>query len=428
MNFVKKIDNYLLHHYPNIWITKIHWVLPIGLTIIGLIFLFNVVLFSYDRLDPIPETSPMIIFLVILVIIGLVYWFVLQARHNVEKSGGRLSLLEEFINYFSYLLVFLVAWSIITAVPFTNEYKVDYAIDDTEFLADIDHINLGNAVVNHKSSLTKDGDVYEFERVNFIDPANNNRHQYSRGKKITVNHVELVQIIENYLESYNKFSEHDILDNPETIIARRVGIDYGIESDYYDYYYNTESNRYYSYSPPISKMRRLNWLVIEKDRRLLKDRDFLFSMFSICGVLALFVWIFKQVHWKYYVYGLIALAVVPIVVGFLSFVFYEVSDIRPDDFVFGLMIFGYLVTSIVIFAVFFSDTLNHTSIVVAMFLQLYIPFLPIVLVSNYDRNHVFHFTQEAENNIFYISWILGLLSIILFKQFYQKMRSLPAKK
>ena len=134
MKLFKKIDSYLLHYYPNIWITRIHQFLPIGLLPIAGIFLINVFVIGYDVRDDISYGEQGIFILIIPVLVYVVFWFVLQSRYNVEKSGGKLSVLYEYMNYFIYFLIFLVAFSILYVLPVSTAYKMKVSINEEQIL------------------------------------------------------------------------------------------------------------------------------------------------------------------------------------------------------------------------------------------------------------------------------------------------------
>ncbi|MBK6527889.1 MAG: hypothetical protein IPG07_21460 [Crocinitomicaceae bacterium] len=71
MKLFKKLDNYLLHHYPSIWITRIHSFLPIGVGIAGLLYLITLTI-GWSPKDEMPQDLIPIVLMIIPVLIYLV--------------------------------------------------------------------------------------------------------------------------------------------------------------------------------------------------------------------------------------------------------------------------------------------------------------------------------------------------------------------
>ena len=101
MKLYQNLNNYLLRNYPNIWITRIHLFAPIAVIIFLVLFGLNL-LVGQNLNSDITRIEDSIPLMIIPILIYLVYWFVFQARYNVEKSGGKLTLFQDYINYFSY--------------------------------------------------------------------------------------------------------------------------------------------------------------------------------------------------------------------------------------------------------------------------------------------------------------------------------------
>ena len=427
MIIFKKIDGYLLRHFPNVWVTKIHIVTPIFILAFGLIFLANSFLISYNTKDPIPESVITITFISIAVVIGMVFWFIFQARHNVEKSGGNLNIGQEYLNFFTYLIIFLMGAYLISAVPLSDNYKVGHSVTSAELNEDIANINAIGTLVNGSKTLDaiEGSSNYTFYRSHIIDQYDTETGDRinNNSKQITISQSELIAAIKNYIHSYDKYTTSPIEEHADEIFLR-ITQQNGAHDEYHDYY---QTGRYY-WGGPIHKIEIISRIKTNNYHSFSNEKEFHYILLSFAGLFALFVWIFKQMHWKYYMYGLIALAIVPMLVGIISVTAYEVSRIRPDDFLSHLMLIGYIITSILIIKAYVSDTLNHTSIVIALFLQLYIPFLPITLFSLYEYNELYQYHDNLEEILFYSAWALTLVSLPLFKVFYRRTRQLPAKK
>ena len=169
MDFFKRIDNYLLHHFPNIWVTKVHIFLPIAVLFMLLVYVINVFVIGYDLKDPLPEGEWGVVLMVIPVLVFIIYWFVIQARYNVEKSGGRLSIPLEYMNYFLYLLMFSVSYILVTFIPFTNDAKVGMTSSKTEIIQDINKLNLGHNLFYSGDALRMKDGRYKVYYANYVN-------------------------------------------------------------------------------------------------------------------------------------------------------------------------------------------------------------------------------------------------------------------
>jgi hypothetical protein len=145
MNWIKQIDRYLLLNHPNIWITRIHYVLPATLLSALLIFvLYSTQQFRIDL--EYPSTFSAVLILSIPVVVGFAFWLVFQARYNVMKSGGRHELGH---NVLLFVVFLTVIWSffIVLMAPIWGAYSsVKHAIPKAE-------------VEQHKETLSKGFDV-----------------------------------------------------------------------------------------------------------------------------------------------------------------------------------------------------------------------------------------------------------------------------
>src|SRR5690606_24337205 len=102
--------------------------------------------FSYNQKNPLPDSSLGVSLMIIPVIVFTVFWFVYQSRYNVEKSGGRLSIGMEYMNFFIYFLIYSVAFLMVLVIPLSNYTKVYLKVNPTEIKEDIKHLNKGNTI------------------------------------------------------------------------------------------------------------------------------------------------------------------------------------------------------------------------------------------------------------------------------------------
>jgi hypothetical protein len=143
----------------------------------------------------------------------------------------------------------------------------------------------------------------------------------------------------------------------------------------------------------------------------------------ILAYFALAVWVFKQIHWKHYVFGIVALALTPMVLGVISVVFFELMGL-DDDIGLVLVILTYIVVIGVIISNLTKESKNQTSIVLIMYLQVFLPVLPFFVWGLTGS----HYNPDEFENLIYVSWVIGLISIGTFKYLYKKFELLPLKK
>ncbi len=414
MKLYQNLNNYLLRNYPNIWITRIHLFVPIGLAIFFLIFGLNV-LTGYDLNTPVPTGEDSIFLMIIPVLIYMVYWFVFQARYNVEKSGGKLTLLQDYLNYFSYFLIFLISFLIIMVIPFSSNYKVAHSVSKLELKNDIDILDKGHSLFNvNSNSDTVYENEYIFNRVNTYgdyDHYQNNK----TNDVIQVNSTELVSIAKHYKRTYNKYADEysHITESNDELVR------YALTSDNLGSPYSGwRSSVSYKISK-INKMHNKGWY------HDFMEVDAVMILGGFLAMFALLVWIFKQIFWKHYVFGLVAVFLTPMFVAIVGLLFFEMFNF--DEYTaFTLVFLTYLIFAIKVIIGVSSPQRNNSAIVMAMYLQLGLPFLPIIIFVSTDQS--IRYLEDHFTAVYVISWAVGLLSITIFKYVYKRLSILPSKK
>jgi hypothetical protein len=478
MNLFQKIDNYLLHNFPNIWVTKVHIFLPIAIIFMLIIYTFNVLLIGYDIKNPFPKAEWGVTLMIIPVLIFIVYWFVIQARYNVEKSGGKLSIPLEYMNFFLYFLMFAVSYILISFIPYTNDLKIANTANRTEIKQDIKNLNLGNTILKNSDIIQKDDNRYKIKYTSYIDSYNwqegdeltdalesgavevikkdyNNsgsERGYYEERHInyedyiknsiprntnnlyilaTKNQVE--EIVADYIFSYNKYTTNEIKATAKRITENKL------QGDMQDYnYYNNYQNNDYNYR---YWRNRVNYKVEYIARLKIKNSGAFEANYGNSEIskiilswllmLSLMVWIFKQIHWRDYLFGLLALVLTPVLAGIIG-VFFGVFMRADEEFFFTLVFVAYALAILFTVKGFVSNYKSRFSIVSTMYLHVWLPILPLFFYffmyevyykNNYEARREFEY-----ETLFYTSLVIGLLSIGLFKLIYKKMRLLPNHK
>lgn len=415
MKLYHKINDYLLYNHPNIWVTRIHLFLPIGLLILLGILCLNIFVFPYNIEEPMSSGEGGFWLMVIPVLIYLVYWFIFQARYNVEKSGGQLSILQEYINYFSYFAIYSLALLIMLIIPLSNDYKIMTSISESEYRDDIDALNLGHEVVNKLGTLTKTGNLYSFQTSNYIYDYNNYSNAY---QKVEVSERELITIIENFNNSFNKYTKEKIKLTPQQIIKKNLKE--RVQNEYDDY--GTDyCARYPYYDAPRYKLEKISQL--KNNGFLFNHKEAMQAFSMLIALCALITWIFKQMHWKEFVFGAIAVALTPLFIGVLGLIMYSIFRF-DDETGLAFILLAYVIAFFFVIKGLKDKEKNTFTIITTIYLQFFLPLIPIFIYGIMD----IHLRRIDFDTIFIIGWVIGLLSIGVFKLIYKRYRFLPAKK
>jgi len=442
MKLFKKLDNYLLHYYPTIWITRIHSFIPIGLGIALLLFIINASI-GWNPKDDMPNNEVPIILMIIPVLIYLVYWFVFQSRYNVAKSGGRMPLSFEYLNFLSYILVFLTALLIICAIPISNYQKVRNAIDEQSFRTDLEKLNEGNPLVFNSGGVTlnQNGSL-SYYPAGFTYQAYDYAYDYeltpeygSQGS-ITVTQKQAQQIIGNFIKAYNKYSRSEITRSSAEILADIMDGD-GYMDDLFGGSYNAELEYDYNYDYAYDN----SWEVQYKLSRIEEGFEsgwygeysepwFWKIAIGLIAFLSMIVWTFKQMKLRQFVFGFISLCLTPLLAGIVAIIIFEILRIRHDEeeTIAAIALLVYLLLAIIVIRAFRSPTLHNTGYVMTMYLQFFLPLIPLFIWLYFLDDNYWGFYEESFLDFIYWSgWVVGLTSIAAFKPLYAKFRSLPSK-
>lgn len=432
MKLFKRLDNYLLHYYPTIWITRIHSFLPIGLALALLLFLLTVAV-GWDPRQDMPDNVTPTVLMIIPVLIYLVYWFVFQSRYNVAKSGGKMPLHFEYFNFFSYLLVFFTAFLIISAIPLGNYQKIQNALNENEFATDVENLNLGNTLVNGGSEITfhPNGTV-TFYRTTFAYDYYAYDYSYDyiyetegSAAPITVTENEAEQLISAYIKSYNKYTRVPITASASELLNNRK----------YSLLDGFEGNDY-SYNEDWDVQNKISALLMQRSQGWYGEyaEPWLWKIsVGLMAFLALLVWIFKQMKLRQFVFGFIALCLTPLFAGIVGVILFEVIGIsggEEEETISLVALLFYLLFGILSVRAFLSDTLNNTGYVLTLYLQFFLPVLPVFLWLLLADDLYYNYYGESDrllNFLYWCGWIIGLSSIAAFKPLYAKFRSLPAR-
>jgi hypothetical protein len=433
MKLFKKLDNYLLHHYPSIWITRIHSFLPIGIGIAGFLFLMTLTI-GWNPKNELPDNILPIVLMIIPVLIYLVYWFVFQSRYNIAKSGVNMPLSFEYLNFVSYMLVFLMALLIISAIPIANYQNVRNAVDEEKLLHDIENLNAGNTLVNGGSEViyNQDGTITYYP-TDFVYPNYYYSYNYDYSSEIydpvsetTVSRNKAEQLVSAYIKSYNTYTRSQISKSASQILSENESGNYQYEDYGYDYYSGYDSSwEIQNKLSQIQTRMQFGWYDAYSEPWFWK------ISIGILAFLSILVWTFKQMKLRQFVFGFIAICLTPLFVAIVGVIMFELIRFNMDEeeVVSGTVLLFYALFAFISIRGFKKSTLNNVGYVMTMYLQFFLPLLPIFLWLFFIGDNTYSYSREEDLfNMFYWSgWLIGLSGIILFKPMYAKFRSLPSR-
>ncbi len=386
--------------------------------------------------EELPDNIIPIVLMIIPVLIYLVYWFVFQSRYNIAKSGVSMPLSFEFLNFFSYLLVFFMALLIISAIPLANYQKVKNAVNQDELMADIENLNAGNTLVNGGTEViyNLDGSITYFPTdYVYADYYYAYNYEYSYTTEIydpavetTISRNKAEQIVSSYIKSYNKYSKSKITKSASQILLENESGNFQYNDYGYDYYSGYESSwEIQNKLSEIQTRMHYGWYSEYSEPWFWK------ISIGVLAFMSILVWIFKQMKLRQFVFGFISICLTPLFVAIVGVIMFELIRFNMDEeeVISGTVLLFYVIFAFISLRGFKMGTLNNLGYVMTMYLQFFLPLLPIFLWLFFiGDDHYYYDSEENLFNMFYWSgWLIGLSGIFLFKPMYAKFRSLPSK-
>ncbi len=422
-SFLKKLDDYLLRNYPNLWVTNVHYVLFYTLILDAILFGFSW-MFGFSLKDPVPEIELSFALMIVPAILVLVFWFIKQARYNVDKNFGKLSLLRDFQNYLVYFVVIFAIYTVASVIPFTLVSKVKNSITTEELMEDVKTLNQGYVYFDGYGVFSEYGEItlHRMEYVYLYDYEygyESNDMYGSEYGETTISRGQALHEIESFIKTYNKYTYNELDYRPEEVLDDALsGYSVGI---YFDDYresvdYKLEQIYYMKESP---------WAIMQFEEAYLK------LIFAIVGVLALITWMFKNVHWKNFLSAMLTVILSPIPMVLVGLILFELLNVSQDvEPVLGVIIAVNLAAILITIIPWVNQKYSYMGVICGMLLQLWTPFsvfiysVMIIEVNNY----YWYNWEDFLENTYWIGWGVMLLSIVIMKPYYKRMWALPKRK
>ena len=311
--------------------------------------------------------------------------------------------------------MFFLSFMLLMAIPLSNAYKLSKAVTDTELNNDIINLNKGRGIFHLNYHIEKNDEIIKLRASNEYGNQFYNKENVVAAN-LSLTESEFETLTKNYIQSFNRYANSKIQLSTKELMALAFTND-ELPSDQS---WNWRKNVHYK----IDEIQRLKY---EGWYYEFTDNEGFMVLGGFLAMFALLVWIFKQIFWKYYVFGFVAILLTPMLIGLVGLIFFEVFDFNEEN-VFGLVYLAYFAVFIKIITALLSKQSNKSAIVSGMYLQLALPFLPaIIFVNLMSTNFLSSFNDEIVI-IYLISWIVGLLSIAMFKYVYKRLSVLPSKK
>lgn len=428
---LKKLDRYLLLHYPQIWITKLHYILLFVLIFDVILysstfFLYQVNLKEYYYWRD--YESPILI-MILPAIALFVGWFVIQSWYNVDKNFGKLSIKQDYMNFLIYWLIAISIYSTVVVIPHAMHDKVASQLNMDELSKEYDIAVKFRSYQDYYHQVEFINGSYKVERVKSVDWDNiedYDRYYYPDYDTRVVrtemlSEEEVLAELEQYKQISDKYTNYYY--NDEKLLDPDRFIDDIRLQGYTEFSaYQVEDQIWQLYMLKLNRIGFPIW-----------NDEYIKILFAITGILALMTWIFKNVHWKNFIASLIIHILTPFIIGIFGIIFYLFNIRDAEPIALFLMIVATLTSIILAITPWLKQKHNSVGIISAITLQTWLPFLPffyyLIYLELVDHEYWYYeYRWQYLEYTYYVGLGLSLISLPLFKTYYQRMWALPKKK
>ncbi len=222
--FLKKLDNYLLLNHPLIWVSRIHYVVFVGIIMSA----FSVLVGTVIPLN-ISQTQDLGLWyflFTIIAIVALCFWIYHNVIFNIEKKSGKRKWTDEYKIFFLNFICVLIFSTFPLSFTAIYNSRVAHTISDEAFIDDINTLNIGetyliNNINNYQSYFdsAKQNTYYDFKQCTIFDNYTPWKIRYDSLKlrnllsgyeikdiyKNTHTEQEIKSHIKNYINVYKKY-------------------------------------------------------------------------------------------------------------------------------------------------------------------------------------------------------------------------------
>ncbi len=468
---LKNLNQQLLENSPFLWSTRIHYWLYfafLGNLLAALIgFVYPV------SINNLPDVEVIFGLTFIPAIVVFAIWVYKVVLYSVEKQFGKRNPLQSLAELYLYFVSIALFFSFSYTLGGVISYRVNHLIDSEELVQDINHLNIGNhyfpSYVSNYKTYSSINDYLDYGYHNLIDEDlreikerygsyednyktyNTNLGAYSpwyysdeeppgllSQKELLANYLkdksdfERMEEISNFIAIINKYGGR-IEVSPEQVLSNYKrwvnNIDLLMDN------YNLERTKDYArdiiYNHSRAKTQRYFFF---------REEGFFYFLFVLTFFLTVLLTIFKSVNWKPFLVAIVAMIIVPILLGIFD-------ELGRRTFGSGNFFLG---SCVVIYLFLLIQTLIATTqtkyigfnAVCLIILNLLTPIFPFIVAIayveitgygyyHYNDYYPYH-GYNAQDIIEWCFWggiiLYGTLLHPLFKRMYIKLRSIPRKK
>lgn len=244
MQKINKINQYLLERYPNIWNTRIVWMLLLGI-VVHLIFFF-IGFVSHASPSTLQHsgavndyfTSGLIFVHIIISVLMIVGWLVYMFKNNAFKSLYPSSGKRLFLEFLQYFVIIFVSSTFYFSYMSGFKIFVNYKYDDEKMAKNIDVINRANAFLSQEiESYTLEQRKYPKEFSDYYCETEINK--IDKNQKYFVYHDRVYQFYSTYKKVVTERNRDGEFVYPDEEKVNKIGLAYYEDSE------NGKSRTYY---------------------------------------------------------------------------------------------------------------------------------------------------------------------------------------
>lgn len=203
MQKINQINQYLLERFPNIWNTRIVWMLLLGIAVHLIFFFIGFVshaspsMLQHSGAVNDYLTSGLIFVHIIISVLMIVGWLVYMFKNNAFKSFYPSSGRKLFFEFLQYFIIIFVSTTFYFSYMSGFKLFINYKYDDEKMAKNIDIINRANAFLSQEIELyTLEQRKYPKEFSDFYCETNINK--IDKNGKYFVYHDRIYQYFSLY--------------------------------------------------------------------------------------------------------------------------------------------------------------------------------------------------------------------------------------
>ncbi|MDX2248576.1 MAG: hypothetical protein SF052_17455 [Bacteroidia bacterium] len=302
--FLRNLDHQLLTNRPGLWATRIHYVLYFMIIGGGLLFLQAIT--RSIRLTDVPNPDINTMILIIPMGIAFLFWAYRVSLFQIEKTFGLISE-GKIRNQIIYAGVILALGFAPVVYGYILNQRIKQQISKEELIRDINALNIGeNLFITDRYVIEGNGVKPEILESGIINIGYNRYTHYSFSSIELLQYHEIndildkalsredkLEIISNYINTFNKYSNEKITLSPQEILTNYETRNF--ENHDQNYY---EDAKYVVFSN-LENIQRA-WSGSFGDFEIMKQEFPRFYLFALVA-LWMALQVFLNTNWKIFV-------------------------------------------------------------------------------------------------------------------------------